>query len=230
VAGARGILFDFGGTLDGAGLSWTDRFLVVYRRLGLEVPSDRVVAAAGHGTRNAYAEPALASASLRETVDFHVRCQLRFLALEQPALRAGLVDAFVADSEAALAASRRWLASLVGRVALGVVSNFYGNLERILVDAEMATLFGAIVDSAVVGVSKPDAEIFSLALARLGLAPGEALFVGDSLEKDVLPARECGLRSVLLAPGERTCELPPGVERVAALADVERLIEIPSAA
>jgi putative hydrolase of the HAD superfamily len=115
-------------------------------------------------------------------------------------------------------------------VALGVVSNFYGNLERILVDADMSTLFGAIVDSAVVGVSKPDAEIFSLALARLGLAPGEALFVGDSLEKDVLPARECGLRAVLLAPVERTCELPPGVERVAVLGDVERLIEISSAA
>jgi putative hydrolase of the HAD superfamily len=223
-------LFDFGGTLDGPGLSWTDRFLDVYRRIGLEVPSDRVVAAAGYATRSAYAEPALASSSLRETVDFHVRCQLRFLAFEQPAVRARLVDAFVADSEAALAASRSWLASLGGRVALGVVSNFYGNLERILVDADMATLFGAIVDSAVVGVSKPDAEIFSLALARLGLAPGEVLFVGDSPEKDVLPARSCGLRAVLLAPVDRVCELPSGVERVGALGDVERLIEISSAA
>jgi putative hydrolase of the HAD superfamily len=226
----RGILFDFGGTLDGPGLSWTDRFLAIYGRLGIEVPSERVVAAAGYGTRCAYAEPALASASLRQTVDFHVRCQLRFLDIETPAAAGRIVDAFVAESEEALAASRRWLASLAGRVALGVVSNFYGNLERILVDAEMHALFGAIVDSAVVGVSKPDAEIFSLALARLGVAPSEALFVGDSLEKDVLPARACGLRAVFLAPAERACALPPGVERVHALDDVERLIEISSAA
>jgi FMN phosphatase YigB (HAD superfamily) len=52
-----------------------------------------------------------------------------------------------------------------------------------------------VLDSAVCGISKPDPAIFTLALAHLGVPPRQALFVGDSLEQDVIPARAAGLRS-----------------------------------
>jgi len=72
-----------------------------------------------------------------------------------------------------------------------------------------------IIDSAVEGVSKPDPEIFRIALRRLGLAPGDCLMVGDSFDRDVVPAKRLGLRAVWLrGPSPRPCpdpELPDAV-------------------
>jgi putative hydrolase of the HAD superfamily len=219
----RGILFDFGGTLDGPGLSWTDRFTALHRRAGIDLAPERLADAVGYGTRCAYAGPALAAADLRQTVAFHVACQLRHLEIDEPRAARHIVDQFVADAEAALAESGRLLASLAGRTALGVVSNFYGNLERILADAGLLELLDAVLDSAVVGVTKPAPEIFQLALARLGVAAGDALFVGDSLDKDVLPAVASGMRAAWVAPRGRTAVLPDGAVRVRTLDEVEPL-------
>ena len=230
MAPRRGILFDFGGTLDGPGLSWTPRFVSVYRRAGIDIPIERLGEAAGYGTRRAFAEAALAAADFRSTVAFHVACQLRHLGIEDSRAERHIVDEFVAGAEAALADSRRVLESLAARFALGVVSNFYGNLERVLADAGMLELLDAILDSAVVGISKPDPAIFHLALERLGVAAGDALFVGDSLEKDILPARACGLRAAWIAPPDRRREAPVGTDWVGTLDDLERSTFVASAA
>jgi FMN phosphatase YigB (HAD superfamily) len=53
-----------------------------------------------------------------------------------------------------------------------------------------------------VGVLKPDPKIFSAALEELGVEPGEALYVGDNWDRDVVGAREAGLRPMYVArPG-----------------------------
>ena len=57
-------------------------------------------------------------------------------------------------------------------------------------------LFESVVESAVVGVRKPDPRIFSLGVEALGFKADEVLVVGDSFEKDILPAREVGCRTV----------------------------------
>jgi hypothetical protein len=41
----KAILFDLGGTLDGPGRPWVDRFAAVYRRVGIAVPFERLRAA-----------------------------------------------------------------------------------------------------------------------------------------------------------------------------------------
>jgi len=51
-----------------------------------------------------------------------------------------------------------------------------------------------------VGIEKPDPQIFALALARMGIAPDDALYVGDLYEVDVVGARAAGLDVVLLDP------------------------------
>jgi hypothetical protein len=56
-----------------------------------------------------------------------------------------------------------------------------------------------VVDSALFGAEKPDPAIFRAALDALGVDPGEALYVGDLYEVDVLGARAAGsMRSCCL--------------------------------
>ena len=58
-----------------------------------------------------------------------------------------------------------------------------------------------VIDSAVVGVAKPDPRIFSFALQHhQETAPERILYVGDSVTMDVGGARAAGLHPVLLDP------------------------------
>lgn len=83
---------------------------------------------------------------------------------------------------------------------LGVVSNADGRVEALLEDRGLTPLVEFVIDSHVVGVSKPDPRIFRMGVERLGLAPEEVLYVGDLYAVDVLGARAAGLRAVLLDP------------------------------
>ena len=76
-----------------------------------------------------------------------------------------------------------------------LVSNFYGNVEAVLSDFDLRRYFQAIIESAVVGVRKPDPRIFQLGVDALGLKPSQVLVIGDSLRKDILPARSIGCRT-----------------------------------
>jgi 2-haloacid dehalogenase len=55
--------------------------------------------------------------------------------------------------------------------------------------------FDDIVVSGEVGLSKPDPDIFELALERFGLTPAHALFIDDS-EANVATARRLGMHAV----------------------------------
>ena len=83
-------------------------------------------------------------------------------------------------------------------LSLGLISNFEGWLEELLVELEVGHLFDTRVISGVDGVEKPDPAIYELALRRAGVAASAALHVGDSPVMDVEPARSVGLQVVLL--------------------------------
>ena len=103
---------------------------------------------------------------------------------------------------------------------LGVVSNSDGRVEEALAAAGIRDQFDVILDSARVGVEKPDPAIFRAALAALGVAPEEALYVGDLYDVDVVGARAAGIEGVLLVPeaAAPTAECRH-VESLVALAD-----------
>ena len=84
---------------------------------------------------------------------------------------------------------------------LAVVSNSDGRVEEALAAADLRDCFDVVLDSALVGVEKPDPAIFRAALDALGVAPGEALYVGDLYDIDVVGARAAGMDAVLLLPG-----------------------------
>ncbi len=82
-----------------------------------------------------------------------------------------------------------------------------------------------VVDSAVVGVAKPDPAIFSIALDALGVpASRTVLYVGDSLRYDVAGAVAAGLQPVHLDP-HGFCPLPSGHPHVRSLAELARILE-----
>jgi putative hydrolase of the HAD superfamily len=102
---------------------------------------------------------------------------------------------------------------------LGVVSNSDGRAASALEACGLLDFFEVVIDSGAVGVEKPDPRIFALALDRMGLAPGEALYVGDLYEVDVVGARAAGLEVVLLDPtglhGHRDVRTAPDVVALA---------------
>jgi putative hydrolase of the HAD superfamily len=85
-------------------------------------------------------------------------------------------------------------------LSLAVVSNSDGSAASVLRDAGLDTYLTTIVDSAVVGVEKPDPRVFEPALQALRVASERALYVGDLYYPDVVGARAAGLIPVMLDP------------------------------
>jgi len=86
-----------------------------------------------------------------------------------------------------------------GRYELVLLTNGPSDVQRRKLDASgLAPFFPVVVASGDVGFGKPDARIFMLALAAVGMSAVEAVSVGDSIEKDVVGARNAGIRSVLV--------------------------------
>jgi putative hydrolase of the HAD superfamily len=100
---------------------------------------------------------------------------------------------------------------------LGVVSNADGRMPALLDQVGLADRFEFVIDSHVVGVTKPDPRIFTMAVERLGLPAAACMYVGDLYAVDVVGARGAGLRPVLLDPFD-DFDLP--VSRVARVGDL----------
>lgn len=198
-----GLLFDFGGTLDGPGDPWGERFRRAYARHLPEVSRDLLMDAFGYSTRRSYADPESRDRGLVATVAHHVDWQFEHLGRTDRATATVIVGEFVAETRRNLAASRALLMGWARRLRLGVVSNFYGNVRVLLAEADIEPLLTAIVDSTLVGVAKPDARIFAIALERLDCPAARTLFVGDSWDKDIVGARAAGLRTAWLAGSDR---------------------------
>jgi len=81
---------------------------------------------------------------------------------------------------------------------LGIISNSVGTMEEQLGRLGLARHFQTIIDSAIVGVEKPNPEIFHIALERAGVEASEAVFVGDTHATDIGGAQLAGLRAVLI--------------------------------
>ena len=82
-------------------------------------------------------------------------------------------------------------------VKLAVVSNFDTSLRPLLTELGLAPLFDSVIVSAEVGAEKPDEKIFRCALDSVGVAPGEALHVGDDAVNDERGARAVGCATLL---------------------------------
>ena len=222
----RAILFDMGGTLDGDGLHWLDRFLALYKSLGVELPRDTIRDAFDEAERQSALDEAIASSNLAQMIELHVKWQLAYLGVKDPALERHLVEGFIVPVRKAATDNARLLATLVERgFELGVVSNGCGNVEKLCADFGYTHFLSVIVDSQRVGLFKPDPAIFLHAAKELGGDPGTMMMVGDSFDRDVRPAKKAGMKTAWLeGPAARECPDPSQVDL-----PLRRLADLPAA-
>ena len=116
-------------------------------------------------------------------------------------------------------------------IRIGLISNTQRPLDVFASHFELDGLISASVSSAELGYLKPHPAIFESALASLGVAPADAMMVGDSVRHDIEGARQIGMRAVLVrrtssdgvsSPLQR--RLGPGYEDVPV---IQSLIELP---
>ena len=102
---------------------------------------------------------------------------------------------------------------------IGAVSNWVWQLPELLHSLELVSHFDFIAASARVGYEKPHPAIFQYALERAGVAPGEAIHVGDHLDADVGGAQSVGIAPVLIDRRGRfrPDEVPAGVPVITTL-------------
>jgi putative hydrolase of the HAD superfamily len=222
MASITALLFDFGGTLDGPA-HWLDRFIASYRAAGVDISRNELDPAFDHATRTGYgATRIVARFGMTDLVRFLVGHQFEYLRKSGPdQLRATLensgaagrhrlveavTNSFVRETAVGMSHSRDIVAPLKSRFKLGVVSNFYGNLDRVLEEAKLDRLFTAVADSSRIGIFKPDLGIFEAALKKIQCAPESVAMIGDSLGKDCAPARKLGMRTVWLRTEPRDGE------------------------
>lgn len=196
----KGIIFDYGGTIDSHGDHWSEVIYRGYCDSGLCIDKDEF--------RQSYVFAERELARTRHILPQHnfldlLRIKMK-IELDDLATR-GIVDASVIGSmtesiaqycyrsaKASAEEARPVIEALSGRYPLMLVSNFYGNVESVLRDMDLRRYFQGVIESAVVGVRKPDPRIFMLGVVALGLQPGEVLVVGDSFRKDIEPALSIG--------------------------------------
>jgi len=105
---------------------------------------------------------------------------------------------------------------------LAVISNADGRMEDALVRAGLRGHFEFVLDSEIVGISKPEAGIFHAATELLEMEPAECLYVGDLYPVDFLGARGAGMQAVLLDPHDM---LDYGVDRIPTVAHLPGFLD-----
>ncbi|MBI4639124.1 MAG: HAD family hydrolase [Candidatus Tectomicrobia bacterium] len=219
----RAVLFDYGGTLDSDGGHWLDRFQALYRQAGLAIEGEKIKEAFYKADGLLPTYPGIRELSLQELIDLHVELQFQFFGVDDRKSKRSIAIHFASESAQTLKRNVKILARLKEKFKLGLISNFYGNVEIICREFDLAPLLDLILDSSVVGVSKPDPKIFKIALERLALPPEEAVYVGDSFERDMVAAKGVGLYTIwLTGPDERVCPDEKMVDR-----KIKTLLELP---
>ena len=210
----RAILFDMGGTLDGDGQHWLDRFLGLYRAYGIDLPRETIRGAFDQAERQAATDEEMATAGLPQMIGRHVQWQLAHLGIDDARLEHHLASEFIGPVLEAATANRQLLAELVERgFELGVVSNGCGNVDKLCADFGYSPYLSLVVDSRRVELFKPDPAIFVHAAEKLGRAPGEIMMVGDSFDRDVRPAKQIGMKTAWLeGPRSQQCPDPTLVD------------------
>ena len=207
--------------MDANGIAWKDNFLPIYRKHGITAPQEKFDRAFYDADDNFHLNHAVSGMSFEQTVSLQVQDTLKNLGADMRPAQA-IAAGFLADARACFRRNIPVLEGLSRDYKLGIVSNFYGNMDAVLKSEGLARFFGAVADSRAVGAEKPDAAIFNYALSRLGARPQEAVMVGDSVKRDMAGAKNLGMAAILVWGGRQS---PPPAE----FNPIETLPQLPEA-
>ena len=183
----KGIIFDFGGVFNNAHETMAG-FASAAARFGhspqalydlfYSGPAWQA-AKLGHMTSPAYWREMMSALGLDPSDDVH-------------GFRANLFDGELINQEVVAIAEQ-----LQQRYPLALLSNAMDDLEWLLEHTfHLHHLFRVVINSAVVGVAKPEPLAYQLALDGLGLRPAEALFIDDK-PRNIVAAELLGIPSIL---------------------------------
>ncbi len=198
----KGYIFDYGGTLDTGGHHWGKVIWHAYERQRVPVSEALFREAYVYGERTLGKNPIIQpDFTFRRTLEKKLQLQMEYLEakcgdmISEQYLQAVLDDLYTHTKDETRK-SREVLLHLREQYPMVLVSNFYGNIETVLKEFGLDGIFSQIIESAVVGVRKPDPRIFTLGVEALNLKPEEIVVVGDSIDKDIIPARQAGCHTV----------------------------------
>lgn len=192
----KGYIFDYGGTLDTGGQHWGMLLWHAFERHQVPVSESQFRDAYVYAERTLGRDKIIQPTdTFLQTLKAKVQLELTYLNNES------YTDAIVSDvyerTKSQTALSRRVLMQMKASPMV-LVSNFYGNISVVLQEFGLDGIFAEVIESAVVGIRKPDPQIFLLGVDALGMKPEEVTVVGDSLEKDIIPAKRAGCHTVWL--------------------------------
>ena len=198
----KGYIFDYGGTLDTGGQHWGKVIWHAYERQQVPVSEEAFREAYVHAERTLGKNPIIQpDFTFYKTIETKIRIQLEYLQEKNDVSSVSyylkkLTDDLYAITCRETAKSREVLLQLKQQYPMVLVSNFYGNIATVLKEFKLDGIFDTIIESAVVGVRKPDPQIFTLGVEALGMQPDEVVVVGDSMDKDIIPAGKAGCHTV----------------------------------
>ncbi len=234
----RGIIFDYGGTIDSRGDHWSEVIWDAYKKAVIIIPKDAF--------REAYVYAERELAKTRHILPHHtfydlllikMKIELKRLveqnviSLNQQSLDAKAIEIAGYCYEAAKSSiedARPVIEKLYNNYPLVLVSNFYGNVEAVLEDFDLKRYFKEIVESAVVGVRKPDPKIFELGVEALQLEPSQVLVIGDSYRKDIVPAETIGCQVLWIKGKGWTAEEDAQMHSniISSLNEIEKILNV----
>jgi haloacid dehalogenase superfamily, subfamily IA, variant 3 with third motif having DD or ED/haloacid dehalogenase superfamily, subfamily IA, variant 1 with third motif having Dx(3-4)D or Dx(3-4)E len=205
----KGILIDFGGTIDSDGIHWFNAFSDAYAMVA-DVPNDLLWDAYVNTERTLGRNPII-----KPTDTFCKTLQTK-IALQTEYLQSKGITVIAQDTILDTCYNKVVKhISTVSKPALEriklpmvLVTNFYGNMHTVLQEFALDHLFKDVIESAVAGVRKPDPQIFRLGVAALGLEPRETVMIGDSPDKDILPAQSIGCQIFQITPSSPLSSFP----------------------
>ena len=229
----RAVFLDIGETVMRPNPSWEDVYAIAFAEFGVEVSVEELRAAlrrayhhGGWGFDEGF-EPD-PETSFRRTVQIDQR------AISEMGI-GPMPDAFFRRLAELFLVTSNWTvfpdvpAVLEGlrsrKLIVGAVSNWVWSLPDLLHSLELVSHFDFITASARVGFEKPHPRIFQQALEQAGVAPHEAMHVGDHVDADVEGARAAGIAAVLIDRGGRHEEPPPGVPLIRSLSELLPIVD-----
>ncbi len=199
----KAIIFDFGGTLDTNGIHWSEKFWEAYVNFNIMLPKDEFRKAFVYSERKI---PQIIEAdySLLKTYKTQLNYQLEYLVnqnlldLPKDSLVKTLSEYCYQSVTKNVLKTRAVLQKLKENFSLGLVSNYYGNVKTVLKELNLLNFFDVVVDSALVGIRKPDVRIFTYTISALNVKPGNVIVIGDSYKNDIAPAKSLGTTTIWL--------------------------------
>lgn len=200
----KGLIFDYGGTIDSNGLHWAEVIWMGYEAAGIPISKEVFRQAYIHGERTLGKNPIIRPHhTFGDMMRLKIEIQFEWLHTTAgvsllPAKAEEIAGWCYRYAARCIDTARPVIAGLAGRYPLVLVSNFYGNIESVLKNFKLNSYFGSIIESAVVGIRKPDPAIFALGVEKLQVSPENVVVIGDSYDKDIVPATGLGCKTIWL--------------------------------